>query len=251
MKRTKLLSIVFSVLLTISCFPVTVFADDTLSESDMVSIDSAIQEYDAYIAANLESLIEEQAGVEVESCSENMVLYSVETDTSYIIKDYCFTEEVCDTGTEKVMADVTLVQITDTAAVSPYSYGNDYLEGSDNTGSVTLYSTLYYRQKTVDNNLYYNFYSASGGYKSLDSGTQVVSQSVELGAAGPVLNGVYERKTINKNPAVTVNPWSYNTGFTYYWHNVSGMEMGINYTVTLKRASSTWSYTFRNAKGIK
>ena len=250
MKRTKFLGIVCSILLTMVYFPLTVFADD-LYESDRADIDSIIEEHDAYIAANLESLMEEQTGVEMESCDENVTLYSVESDSPYVIKEYCFTEEVYDMDTEKIMADVTLVQITDTAAISPYSNGSDYLEGSDNTGSVTLYSTLYYRQKTVDNNLYYNFYSASGGYKSLDSGTQVMSQKIELGAAGMTLDNGFEQKSVIKYPAVTFNPWSYSTGYTYYWHNTSGMEMGINYTVNLKRSSSTWSYTFRNAKGIK
>lgn len=99
--------------------------------------------------------------------------------------------------------------------------------------------------------MYYNFYSASGGYKSLDSGTQVMSQKIELGAAGMTLDNGFEQKNVIKYPAVTFNPWSYSTGYTYYWHNTSGMEMGINYTVNLKRSSSTWSYTFRNAKGIK
>lgn len=251
MKRTKFLGIVCSALLTLFCFPITVFADDALNESDSADIDAIIKEYDAYIAANLELLMEEQSSVLKESCDENMILYSAESDLPYIIEDYHFTEEVYDAGTEKVMADVTLVQITDISAISPYSYGGDYLEGSDHTGSVTLYSTLYYKQKTVDNNLYYNFYSASGGYKSLDSGTQIISQSVELGAAGVTLDNGWMQKKVTKNPAVTFNPWSYDTGYTYYWHNMSGMEMGISYTVTLKRSSSTWSYTFRNAKGIK
>ena len=243
MKRTKFLGIAFSVLVITSCFSTTVFADNTPDELDTVSIDSAIQEHDAYIASNLESLIEEQAGVEMESLNENEDLYFLDSDSPYIIKDYHFTEEVYDAGIEKIMADVTLVQITDVSAVSPYSGGSNLREGTDNTGSVTLYSTIYFRQKTVDHNVYDNFYQASGGYKSLDSGTQVASQSVDIGAAGASLDDPYVSKTINRYP--TTSFWQYNTGFTDYLHDPT-VYMGIHYTVTLKRSTSTWTYTFSN-----
>lgn len=168
--------------------------------------------------------------------SEELYIPLYKMDTSDLVESYLEDTEKCTTYVAN-LSDAVAAPTTETT-MSTFSSGSSFLSDVSST-DVKFYSTVYYN---YDSSLKYPYLltSVSGGYTRLDMSVVVSSQSVRLGCSD-----------VHVTQAKTVYPsgssWSYDSGFkTYIAKTGSIGGLGANYTATLKRGSSTWTFELPN-----
>lgn len=124
--------------------------------------------------------------------------------------------------------------------------GSKYEEGADSTGSIKIYSTIYYNRKTQNNRNYVLLTKADGGYTILDMAASVSSQKVTLGCNGA---GEAEYGTQITHRYPTSSRWSYTTpsNWKYIYDDMPLSGLGVTYEVTFKEYGSTYTHSMNNS----
>jgi hypothetical protein len=238
----KLVVYIIVLILSIS-FPLNVFANDSTSNFVEEKIEEEILDYDIEIKENIDSLIERSPKRTPEKIAQ---LSDTKGDNHYVPMYKVDETEIYSEDDIQVVADTyvyELIELDNPRTKVSSSTGNTNITGTDNTVSVRGYCTIYYtifnytpRQRRLT--------SVSGGYTILDSAISVTKQSVNYGQVGLGSSGTVN-ETATRTP--TGRTFSYSTGFTKTLAGGYPYSMfGMNYWITMKRTSSTWTLHIQN-----
>lgn len=225
-----------------------VYAAGTVAEKMDEKTQNIINENDAYIADNLDVLLERalQNHINTTDCmkaSSLDVLNVTDLDEDYSAVS-CVIQDTELQRSDK--DDSVLCALTTASAVMPRaSSGNKSENTTDSTVSVKAYSTIYYNKKVSNNITFYCLTKVTGKYEILDSSIQVKSQNVKYAMTGHSETSYLVDKHGEFNPSGS--SWSKSTGFTEYCDLSTYGVFGSTYTLKIGRASGNqWTFSLQN-----
>ncbi len=162
------------------------------------------------------------------------------------------------TYTDNVSTTLSVVATNDigrkeVAALST-SNANKYMEKSDSTYTIRIYTRIYYTITTSNGHKYLDLTKVTGGISgggsgsSLGNGISITKNSCVANQKGSNINGGTSKHTTTFSAPYSQRSWEFSLPSS--WVAVEDLPTNVAnavYTVKLKRTNSNWSVTLSNS----